>query len=380
MKTTTAIPFLTLSLATALMSVQAISQQPTSPPSIPEFPVAPPPPLTRANTPKPKPAEKAVLDLFQKYEVVGMDVDHGNKDMNNFIFALIRNPDLPNRVNDIAVECGNSLYQPILDRYIAGEDVPFAEVRKVWRDTTQYQMWGLSSFCEAFFPLVRQINQSLPPGKKLRVLATDSAIDWSKIKTREDLKKYGGEGRDKTIASVMEKEVLSKHRKALMLFGNFHLFHSMKNSAVNIYEKNYPGVTYVISDHGGFGRNVPAAAKYNAELEKRLASWPVPSLVNIKGSWLEGLDFAYFWPPLMIRQPSGEFKLGYPEGLSAISKAADGFLYLGPGDLLLSEHIPAGVYMDQDHIAELRRRAAIFGDGNAIDNRLAEEKASGGGF
>jgi len=31
--------------------------------------------------------------------------------------------------------------------------------------------------------------------------------------------------RDASLASVMQNEVLSKHRKALMLFGDFHLFH-----------------------------------------------------------------------------------------------------------------------------------------------------------
>ena len=47
--------------------------------------------------------------------------------------------------------------------------------------------------------------------------------------------------------------MLAKHRKALMLFGTMHLFHSNnKNaprgleSAVARYEVNYPGVTFVI--------------------------------------------------------------------------------------------------------------------------------------
>ena len=47
--------------------------------------------------------------------------------------SLIRNPAFSEKVNDIVFESGNSLYQPILDRYIAGEDVPFTEVQKVWR-------------------------------------------------------------------------------------------------------------------------------------------------------------------------------------------------------------------------------------------------------
>jgi hypothetical protein len=85
--------------------------------------------------PTPEPAVPAILAAFDKYEVVGMPHGHGMKDLDDFIFSLIRNPAFPEKVNDIEVECGNSLYQPLLDRYIAGEDVPFTEIRKVWRNT-----------------------------------------------------------------------------------------------------------------------------------------------------------------------------------------------------------------------------------------------------
>jgi len=157
-----------------------------------------------------------------------------------------------------------------------------------------------------------------------------------------------------------------------------HLFHGMKDSAVEMYEKDYPGVTYIISQHGGFGRGVPSAAKYNDELEKRMASWPVPSLVNLKGTWLAEMDFAYFKEPLLMRQPNGEIRAGFPAGLTSFSKAVDGLLYLGRSDLLMDEHIPAGVYMDQDYIAELRRRGAFMNPG-ALDNLLDWERASVGG-
>lgn len=372
MKTfTNTIRLLAIALVAVLFSVQAFTQQPASQqkaplpaPEMPDLSVSPPPPATKATTPKPKPAQEAVLDLFHEYEVVGMSVDHGEKDLDDFIFSLIRDPEFPNKVNDIAVECGNSLFQPILDRYIAGEDVSLTEVRPVWRDTTQYQSCGLTSFYEDFYPLVRKINKNLPPEKKLRVLAGDSPIDWSKIKTREDMKQYGGGDRNKSIASVMEKEVLSKHRKALMLFGTFHLFHGMGGTAVEIYEKEFPNVTYIIAEHNGFGRGVPSAEKYNDELEKRLASWPVPSLVTIKGTWLADMDFAYFFTPILIGTPNGEVHAGFPAGISSISKAVDGFLYLGPGNLLLSERMPTSVYRDQDYVTELRRRDAIMSNGH----------------
>jgi hypothetical protein len=83
--------------------------------------------------PVPEPAVPAILAALDKYEVVAMPQGHGVQDLNDFILSLIRNPAFSEKVNDIEVEFGNSLYQSELDRYIAGENVPFTEVQKVWR-------------------------------------------------------------------------------------------------------------------------------------------------------------------------------------------------------------------------------------------------------
>src|SRR5882757_8802130 len=95
------------------------------------------PPNPRGPNPHPQDAAKAILAAFDKYEFVAMPHGHGNKDVDDFILDLIRNPAFPAKVNDIVYEGGNSRYQPVLDRYIAGEDVPLAELRHVWRDSTQ---------------------------------------------------------------------------------------------------------------------------------------------------------------------------------------------------------------------------------------------------
>jgi predicted lipase len=157
-------------------------------------------------------------------------------------------------------------------------------------------MCGVSAFYEELFPLVRRINQKLPPAKKFRMLAGDPPIDWSKMKTAADFARGQFLMRDPAIASVMEKEVLLKHRKALMLFGAMHLYHSHGGNApilvlsvVETYEKNHPGVTLVIADHTGFGTDSPLV-KYNDEFESRMASWPIPSLVqDLPGTWLADL-------------------------------------------------------------------------------------------
>ena len=337
-------------------------------------PIDVPAPNPQGTNPKPVDAEGTILSAFDKYEVVGMSAAHGNKDHDDFILHLIRDPDFPDKVNVVAVECGNSLYQPTLDRYIAGDDISLLEVRKVWRNTTQ-TMCGLSGFYEEFFPLVRRINQTLPPEKKLRVLVCDPPIDWSKVKTPADFGRGQYLMRDPTIAAVMEKEVLSKHRKALMLFGMAHLYH-VGNTGVGLYEKDYPGVTLVIADHTGFGNWSPLE-KYNNEFEARMAFWHVPSLVQeIHGTWLADLldtthttGNIFFGIPNSGKLPMGPVPAkgtftGTPEEAEApFSKQVDAYLYLGRRDLLLNEPVPAEILLDKDYMAELQRRAAITGGG-----------------
>lgn len=165
---------------------------------------------------------------------------------------------------------------------------PFTEVRQVWRNTTQ-EMCGRSGFFEEFFPLMRAINQKLPLGKRLRVVAGDPPIDWNQIKNYNDREKFVAI-REDSIVSVMEKEVLSKHRKALILFGDMHLMHGTERSAVSLYEKDYPNVTFAISQLGSFDTDLPALSS------SPFATWQFPSLARFKGTWLGALDLSHFYP------------------------------------------------------------------------------------
>jgi len=293
---------------------------------------------SQSGSPTPEDPTRGILAAFDKYEVVSMDAAHGNKDLDDVILRLLRDPGFPTKVNDIVVECGNASYQPILDRYIGGGDVRLSEVRQVWRNTTQ-PMCSVSGFYEILFPLVRRINERLPVERKLRVLAGDPPLDWGKVKEQSQVML----DRDANIALVMEKEVLSKHRKALMLFGTFHLFHKNKiapkglESAVQRYETNYPGVTMVIGTMMIFDSSTALPA--DGELEARMAPWPAPSLIRqAKGTWLMDVNKYYF------------------------SEMVDAYLYLGPSDLLLSEPRPVEIFLNKEYMAELRQRAEIIGD------------------
>jgi hypothetical protein len=313
---------------------------------------------TKGADPIPQPATSAIFSAFDRYEVVAMPAAHGMKDVDDFILSLIRDPRFPGKVNDIEVECGNSLYQPVLDRYIAGEEVPFTEVRKVWRNTTQ-PMCGYSGFFEQFFPLVHAINQKLPTAKRLRVLAGDPPRDWDKIKTSEEAMSISD--REASVVSVMEKEVLSKHRKALMLFGTFHLMHEIDDTAVSTYEKDYPNLTFVISDLGVYDTKRPVASI------SPLAMWPNPSIALTKGTWLGALSLSDIFPPGVWFDPDCNVQIAlFPPRLEKqahkpMEHYIDAFLYLGPQEFRLSEPMPANIALDADYMTELRRRESLMG-------------------
>ncbi len=321
----------------------------------------------RGSEPIAEPAIPAILAAFDKYEVVAMPEDHGLKDLDDFIFALVRNPTFPDRVNDVVVECGNPLYQPLLDRYIAGEDVPLVDVRRVWRNADQPICggWGFGFF-EQLYPLLRAINQKLPPGKRIRALAGGLPIDWEQIKGFDDILKLGP--RDAGIASVMEKEVLAKRRKALMLFGDFHLFHmnDVSASGVSMYEKNYPNVTFVVSD-------LFAA---DAEVLAAFADLSSPSLVRMKGTRIGALDLSHFLPSATrIDEKDCTVHNAFPKQLQRpMEDLADAVLFLGVPDLAMKEQFPAYIALDAAYMAEVRRRESLLpGGGAATDKEFYQQ-------
>ena len=305
----------------------------------------------------PEPAIPAILKAFETFDVVGMPAAHGQKDIDDFILSLIRDPRFPTAVNDIVVECGNVRYQPILDRYIAGENVPFTEVQHVWRDTTVQQMCGASGFYEQLYPLVRSLNQRLPATSHLRIVAADPPIDWSKIHTYEDLTPFFD--RDGSIASVMEREVLSKHRKALMLFGVFHLLHGGgpgQGDAVTRYERHYPGRTFVISEFFNYGTGDEPLGDVNAPG----GVWP--SLLRAKNSRLGslGLD-SFISSPITTDQDCNVIDAFAGSSSRTVADQIDAFIYLGPQKSQLAEPLPADIALDRVYRSEWLRRMKLVG-------------------
>lgn len=185
-------------------------------------------------------------------------------------------------------------------------------------------------------------------------MAADSPVDWDQIKSTDDIIRLVH--RDDSIASVMEKEVLSKHRKALMLFGLFHLFHGVGGNAVSIFENDYPNVTFIVGEFGYFDTDLPLLS------DSKFVKWPIPALARARGTWLGAMDISRFIPPGTRIGEDCTIHRDFPKVFQKpMENLVDAFLYLGPLDLRLKEKIPADIALDASYRTKFQQGGAMFG-------------------
>jgi hypothetical protein len=132
--------------------------------------------------------------------------------------------------------------------------------------------------------------------------------------------------------------------------------HNTPGSAVSLYEKEYPHVTFVISDLGIFDTDLPSLN------DSKFVNWPIPALAPSKGTWLGALDLSHFIPPGTRIDQDCNVHHEFPKALQRpMEDYVDAFLYLGPQDLRLREKIPADIALDATYWRELQQGGAMIG-------------------
>jgi hypothetical protein len=319
-------------------------------------------PAQEPGQPRTENAVHGILAAFEQFPVVALGMSHRQQDEADFSLTVIRDPKFAATVNDIVVECCNPLYQGVLDRFIAGEEVATEQLQLVWRNTTQPGSCDPRQHKE-LLDAVREVNRGRPAGRRLRVLAGDPPIDWAKMQRPEDVAPFMMQ-RDTHFASVVIDQVLAKHRKALLVIGAAHVLRHPISWAspaqppaptiTMLIEKQYPHSTYIIVPHDDFGDR-------NGELEPRLAGWSTPSLATLRGSWLGMLDAGVIFSGKIRRVGSDPSKVEDPFPGLKLQDIADGYLYLGPGASIRQVEFPRET--GTAYARELDRRRGLLSGG-----------------
>ncbi len=291
-----------------------------------------------------QPALDGVFDAFKTHPLVGLADIHGVAEVGDFYTALLRDPRFAAEVGNVVVEFGGAAQQAVIDRYVAGGDVPYEQLRRVWLDVVGWYPGVVETMYPTFFAQVRAVNRKLPADRRIRVWLGEPAIDWSTVRTNSDHMQYGAK-RNQHPAALIEREIMAKGKKALVIYGGGHFTRQPGNPFPGDrpirarVEEKYPGSFYVIWAH------MAAEPACQAEIAARTQGLQRGTLIApIKATWIEDI---YGRP--------GCYRSGRDR-----ATMADALLYLGdPAGFRMSPVDPRA-FLDAAYFRELARRNQII--------------------
>jgi hypothetical protein len=285
--------------------------------------------------------------IEQGKQIVAIGERHQHKSFHALLGQVLSSKQTQEDIDIIVVEFGNSFYQDELDRYIKGEDISIDAIRAVWRNTalSPNTVWD-SPVYERFFKTVRDINKTLQPERRYRVIAGGKSIDWAIIQSAEDYEPYKA-SRSRHIYEVVEAEVLLKGKKALLIAGGFHITkisaeinrggRSFRDETTgSLLELNYPNSTFFINVYS------------------ELASLGIAEINDIEnGSIILSEE------PWLGEIEAGEMHPFFAHGNYKLKDMADAVLHWGPKEHWVYEMPLSETYQDDDYWEELNRRSLI---------------------
>lgn len=203
---------------------------------------------------------RTLISVCDQVDIIGLGEAHGRRADSDLRIALVRHPDFAKKVRVIVVEFGSAAEQSTPDRYIRGENVSRAQLERVWK-TTSNGVWDSPIYLD-FFTAVRDVNSKLPPDARIRVFGGDPGPTDQR-------------DRESAAVAVLEEQALSKHGKALVIYGAAHFYQTAPASfgasaeLARTLEKAHPGRIYTVIPIGGeLNLPSPGVSLHNPDYRK----------------------------------------------------------------------------------------------------------------
>ncbi|HZR64481.1 MAG TPA: hypothetical protein VFA85_04990 [Terriglobales bacterium] len=262
------------------------------------------PPIAMAKNlaqPRPEDATHVMTQLFDRHNIVLFGEIHSSKQEYEWLCKLVKTPGFADHVDDVVVEFGNALYQKDVDQYVAGDDVPFDQVEKAWRNMI-VSVPPVSPVYGWFYRAVREANLHSHDKHRIRLLMGSPSADWDKIKTEQDLTPYESQ-REQWYLHVVKDEVLARHHRALLIMGAMHFLRGwdqvLQDETLEQQHRPVPAVDLKRLGPGHIEHELRAAGadtylavmatdviNERGDVDSRIHSWPTPAFVSVRGNWV----------------------------------------------------------------------------------------------
>ena len=240
-----------------------------------------------------------ILDAWKTADMVCLGENHGRRYDSELRIALVRDPRFPRIVRQIIIEFANPVHQDLLDRFaLDGEAMTREQLAPVWRDASGAEAWE-SPIYENFLRAVQEANKKLPKSERVRVLGGDSPIDWSKIKTAEQLVPLVNRGGN--IRKIIAEQALDPKIKTLAIYGSGHCEKRGGGFPGELGER-YPGRIWSAS--------TPYSSEETAEARKQWGPTKEPRLLKFGTLFDAVIDYGDV-PDEVVRADTTDLKAKY---------------------------------------------------------------------
>ncbi|MBL8269486.1 hypothetical protein [Steroidobacter sp.] len=304
-----------------------------------------------------------VISALREHQIVAVGEVHAIEPMGRYWLRLLRDPGVTDLVDDVVLEAGNAVHQATVDRFTAGEDVPYAQLRRAWEDSNPIGMFDLPMYEELYWA-VRARNKLHPDKRPMRVLLAGSPVDWSKVKSRADLQAQQQASTapwrndSPWIAKRIATEVLKRGRKALVLQGNMHTLKAKPAGAVE--SGDSWEMSILREEYGASVFSVVVSLTDPRQFERAAGLVQLPAFIRLRGTPWGAVPVGQY----IIGDPAAIHKTAKfnPAILMAAQEQVDAVVFLALPAELTSAVPSRGLCNDQEYIERRMSRLRISGD------------------
>lgn len=279
------------------------------------------------------PADDLLEAFAEGRRFVFIGSSHGGLKRHRFLICVLSRPRAAGLVTDVLAEFVSASTQSELDRYLLDlADVPESTLARAWNDTMDLGVWARMPIPERFLREVRALNERLPKDERFRVLGGSTPVDWSRIRTTDDLARHPP--KTNWTAHFLATELWPRtDRRVLVAYGENH--------------NHYRG--------GGVMGHL-------LKTVRRSATFVVGSVARLKeGEAAELGRFGDPARPFLARFGAAESEVSldalfYTHG-APVGESLDAILYLGPA---ADESLRNTLELEPELEAEIRRRTALL--------------------